>query len=126
MSELASIETEQLRGLVVARIAGEIDASNAASIQARLLDAIGNEDAGLVVDLTATDYVDSAGIRVLFDNGERLKVRGMELRVVTPPESFTADVLSTVRMADRFAVDDELDAAVAAIAAGRPTRPATE
>lgn len=115
MSELATVAVERVRGVLVAEVDGEIDASNANAIHARLLDAVGHEGVGLVVDLTETAYLDSAGIRALFDLGERLQVRGMELRLVVTPESFTADVLETVRMAERFAVDDRREAAVAAL-----------
>lgn len=124
MRDLARVEIERARGVVVAQIGGEIDASNAAEVQRRMLEAIDNEGVGLVVDLTGTTYVDSAGIRALFDTGERLQVRGMELRVVAAPASFTADVLETVRMAERFAVDDDAPSAVAAVLERLPGNPA--
>ena len=120
MSELASVEIERLDGIVVARVSGEIDASNAAVVQAQLLDGLANEGAGLVVDLTEAGYVDSAGIRILFDTGARLGVRGMGLRLVAAPESFTADVLETVRIADRFPVHDTAASAVSALSQRLP------
>ena len=115
MSELAGVEVERLRGLTVVSITGEVDASNASRVQRQMLEAVGHEGAGLIVDLSATGYLDSAGIRILFDVGERLKIRGMEMRLVATPGSFTADVLGTVGMADRFAVDDAVERAVEAV-----------
>ena len=126
MSELAIIEVEQVRGAPVARVFGEVDASNARLVQARILDGIGNRSPGLVVDLSETRYLDSAGIRALFGIGERLQVRGLELRIVAVPESFIADVLATVRMAERFAVDDDAATAVAALAEHLPRERSTE
>ena len=120
MSEIASVEVEQLRGTTVARIVGEVDASNASVIQGRVLDGVRNEHAGVVIDLTGTRYLDSAGIRALFEIGERLAMRGMQLRVVTEPESFIADVLETVRMAERVPVDADAQSAIAALAERLP------
>jgi anti-anti-sigma factor len=120
MSDLATVEVERRRGVAVARVVGEIDASNAALVKAQILDGVGNEGPGLVIDLSAAGYIDSAGIRALFDTGGRLQVRGMELRIVAAPDSFTADVLATVRMAERYAVDHDAAQAVAAIAERMP------
>ena len=120
MSEIASVDVESARGVPVARISGEIDASNASAVRDRLLDTLGNEGPGLVVDLTETRYLDSAGIRILFEVGARLGMRGMELRLVAAPDSFTADVLETVRIADRVAVDDAVPAAAGALAEALP------
>jgi anti-anti-sigma factor len=126
MSDLATVEVERRRGVAVARVAGEIDASNAALVKAQILDGVGNEGPGLVIDLSETGYIDSAGIRALFDTGGRLQVRGMELRVVDAPDSFMADVLASVRMAERYAVDPDADQAVAAVAERMPRQPSRE
>jgi anti-sigma B factor antagonist len=126
VSELATIEVEQVGGAPVARVAGEVDASNASLVQARILDGIGNASPGLVVDLSKTGYLDSAGIRALFGIGERLQVRGLELRIVAAPNSFIADVLATVRMSERFAVDDDMATAVAALGEHLPRERTTE
>ena len=115
MSDLATVQIEQLRSIPLAHVVGEVDASNAASIQARIIDAVGNEGVGLVIDLTATAYLDSAGIRALFAIGQRLQMRGMELRLVAAPESFVADVLKTVQIAEHHAVDYGVQAAVAVL-----------
>ncbi|MER5884884.1 STAS domain-containing protein [Streptomyces sp. NPDC001941] len=55
-------------------VSGEIDMSNAAS----LADAIDGAPGPLVVDLTDVEYLDSAGLSVLFAHAERLEL------VVTP------------------------------------------
>ncbi len=116
MTELATVTLEEVGRVPVAHVSGEVDASNASAIQARVLDGIRNEAPGLVIDLTATGYVDSAGIRALFEIGNRLQVRGLHLRIVAPPDSFIADVLETVRIDEKYAVDADAASAVAAIA----------
>jgi len=115
VNELATVEIEDVRGVPVAHIAGEVDASNAANVQRQMIAAVANAGAGLVVDLTRTGYVDSAGIRILFDTGERMQIRGMQMRLVITGGSFLADVLETVRIKERFPVHEELGPAVAGI-----------
>ncbi|MER6535428.1 STAS domain-containing protein [Streptomyces sp900105755] len=55
-------------------ISGEIDMSNAGSLD----DALVGKPGPLVLDLTAVEYLDSAGLSVLFAHAERLEL------VVTP------------------------------------------
>jgi anti-sigma B factor antagonist len=64
VTELARLETEVRGDLLLATLTGEIDVSNAADLEARLADAAG-ELPGLVVDLTAVSFLDSAGVRLL-------------------------------------------------------------
>lgn len=51
-------------------VTGEIDMSNAGS----LADALEDSSGALVVDLTAVEYLDSAGLSVLFAHAERLEL----------------------------------------------------
>ena len=59
-------------GAVVLTVAGEIDMSNAAVFSDALAGA--HEDAGgpLIVDLTAVEYIDSAGLAALFPHVEHV------------------------------------------------------
>ncbi|MGH3505918.1 MAG: STAS domain-containing protein [Nocardioidaceae bacterium] len=87
MTDLARVEGESSRGAHVVRVTGEVDLSNARG----LLDTISRAvpgDAGLVVlDLSHTTYLDSAGIAMIFRLGERLHYSRQELRLVVPVES---------------------------------------
>ena len=115
MTELGTLSIEQLDGLPVASISGEVDASNAGDMKRRLLSEIGNQAPGLVVDLTATTYLDSAAVHLLFDLADRLRRRQQELRVVVSGETFVADVLRTVSLADSVPIDPTVDAAMEAL-----------
>lgn len=56
--------------------AGEIDMSNAETFATALTEAVARAgDAGLLVDLTAVEYLDSAGLAALFDQAERIRLR---------------------------------------------------
>lgn len=85
MSWLATITEERHGALPVAVIDGEVDASNAADVAERLRQLVTNQSDALVVDLTLTSYLDSAGINLLFDLGTELHGRQQQLHLVVPP-----------------------------------------
>jgi anti-anti-sigma factor len=87
MTWLATVTEERHGGLPIAVVDGEIDASNAAEIADRLRELLTNRSAVLVVDLTRTTYLDSAGINLLFELGTELHDRQQGLHLVVPPTS---------------------------------------
>ncbi len=84
----ASVTVDPVRdnALSVA-VAGEIDMSNAPTVERQILQAIPNHLAEVTVDLSALDYIDSAGLRVLFTLGTRLKTLQIDLVLVVPTDS---------------------------------------
>ena len=59
-------------GAVVLTVTGEIDMSNAEAFATALAQALPEDDGSLVVDLTAVEYLDSAGLSVLFPHVEHV------------------------------------------------------
>ncbi|GIH94296.1 STAS domain-containing protein [Planobispora siamensis] len=59
-------------GTAVLAVTGEIDMSNAPALEAGVARSAG--DGVLVVDLSGVDYLDSAGLSVLFAHAERIRV----------------------------------------------------
>jgi anti-anti-sigma factor len=98
MNDLATVRLEERAGQPVARIGGEIDASNADAIGNRIRDTVSNEALGLIIDLSGTTYIDSAGVRLLFDLAHGLDRRGLELHLVIAEPSQVADVLELVAL----------------------------
>ena len=94
MTWLATVTEERHGDLPIAVIDGEIDASNAAEIADRLRALLTNRSLALVVDLTATSYLDSAGINLLFELGAELHDRQLELHLVVGPEQPIARAIS--------------------------------
>jgi anti-anti-sigma factor len=79
---LATI-TGELRGsMAIAHVAGEIDASNVVWVEERIRVPLTNRCDGLVVDLTGTTYLDSAGIAMLFRLAVELRQHQQQLRLV--------------------------------------------
>jgi anti-anti-sigma factor len=84
--------------LPVARVEGEIDASNAAELGIRLRELVTNRSTGLVVDLSGTTYLDSAGINLLFAIGDELVARQLPLRLVVAAGSPIARMLAVTSL----------------------------
>ena len=55
-------------------LAGEIDMDNARQVEQQILDAISNQLTAVTLDLSGLEYIDSAGIRVLFTLANRLAI----------------------------------------------------
>lgn len=119
MSELANVRLEEVDGVAVAAVAGEVDASNARVVGRELTNALPNLAMGLVLDLTETQYIDSAGVQVLFDVSARLRQRQQQLRVVYEPESFVGDVVRAVALESVAALDPSVPVSIAALRAAR-------
>ena len=96
MSLIATIRDEHEDGIPIVVIEGDIDASNSPEISARLRDALSNQGVVLLVDLTETTYIDSAGINVLFRLALELKERQQELHLVVAESSPIARMLTIV------------------------------
>jgi anti-sigma B factor antagonist len=84
---LARVRVDWRGDVPVAAIDGEVDASNAGEVGADLRSLLTNRSTDLVVDLTPTRYLDSAGINLLFSLGEELRARQLRLLLVIAPGS---------------------------------------
>jgi len=116
MSALASL-TLELRGDVqVASIAGEVDVSNASTLEAEIAGSVSNSADGLVLDLTATEYFDSAGIRMLFELRGRLTGRRQSLHVVVPREALILGALLVTEVDQLVPIHDTLEQALGGFA----------
>ena len=87
MSTLARLEDEWHDEVPVARVQGEIDASNAKEIGDRLRSLLSNRSVAMIVDLSATTYLDSAGINLLFALAEEMRSRQQRLAIVVADPS---------------------------------------
>jgi anti-anti-sigma factor len=114
MTAILRIEDEWHDDTPVARLVGEIDASNVREIGARVRSLVTNRSFALVVDLSGTTYVDSAGINLLFALGEELRVRQQRLAVVVVDGSPIARMISLTGLDQTVATRQTLGEALAA------------
>jgi anti-anti-sigma factor len=68
-------------------VTGEVDMDNAADVEHQVLDAISNQLTAVTIDLSGLDYIDSAGLRVLFTLHTRLEMLQIALRLLVPHHS---------------------------------------
>ncbi|HEY2258945.1 MAG TPA: STAS domain-containing protein [Solirubrobacteraceae bacterium] len=90
---LADVQFSRQGQAVIARMTGEIDLSNAGNIAGAIIDAMPNASLTLVLDLSAVDYLDSAGISLIYQLRESLRTRSQTLRLVVPSNSPASDAL---------------------------------
>jgi anti-sigma B factor antagonist len=115
MPQLARLSFESDGGVELARVAGEVDASNVDDLSEKLLETVSNEARAVVLDLSETSYIDSSGISLIFDAAARLRNRRQAFRLVVPPRSFVDEVLSAVSMQESVPIDSALSEALAAV-----------
>jgi anti-sigma B factor antagonist len=85
VSDLATVRIRERGHIVIATVEGEVDLSNRAPLAARLVDAVENSATGLMLDLSALEFMDSSGVHMLYELSERLATRQQRFAVVLPP-----------------------------------------
>ena len=113
MTPLADVRFETLEGAVVARLEGEVDMSNADALAAAIIARVPTDAVGVVLDLGAVEYLDSAGIHVMFDLRARLARRGQEIGLVVGPQSPVAAALEYAGVRHALGAADTLQSALA-------------
>ncbi len=109
---LEQLELEQIGNVLVAHVSGEVDLSNAGSVTERLVDAMPNSATALVLDLSGTQYLDSSGVRMLFELAQRLRNRGQDLEIVVPDDSNVKRVLLLTEVERVVPMSSSVEAAV--------------
>jgi anti-sigma B factor antagonist len=110
---LANLSEERHGDVVVVEIAGEVDASNATEIGERLRRMTPNEAKSLLIDLSETIYLDSAGINTLFALHSELHDRRQHLLLVVPDASPMKRTLQMAGLDETVTLHPTRDAALA-------------
>jgi anti-sigma B factor antagonist len=113
--ELAEVEVVHDPRAPVVRIRGEIDLSNSAAIRSEVIEIVPHDAPGIVLDLSATTYLDSSGVRLLFDLAERLQARRQRLGLVVTEAALIRRVLVLTKLDDAVPLHPTVDDALAAI-----------
>jgi anti-anti-sigma factor len=90
---LADVQIRLVPGALIVHVTGEVDMSNAEEVGATVIRATPNEAQGVVLDLSGVEYLDSAGIYVIYRMRASLQARGQSLILVIPPTSPVHDSL---------------------------------
>lgn len=102
-----SLATQHDRGWAVVRLTGEIDVTTAARLR-EYLAGVNAAEAGIVVDLTGVEFLDSAGLGVLVGALKRTRARGATMHLVCPCRRIR-DVLAVTGLTRLFRIHDTLD-----------------
>ena len=111
----AKVTVEQHDAGPVICVRGEIDLANSEELQREILPALPPDGPGMVLDLTHTTYLDSSGIRLLFDLGERLQGRRQRLVLVVSEAALVRRVVVLTKLEDAVLVVDTVGAALAVL-----------
>ena len=115
MIMLARLEDEWHDEVPVARVQGEVDASNVKEIGDRLRSLLTNRSLAMIVDLSATTYLDSAGINLLFALAEEMRSRQQRLALVVADPSPIARMITLTGLDRTMAVHPTLPGALSEV-----------
>jgi anti-anti-sigma factor len=105
---------------VVAGIHGEIDLFNVRSISDSLVDATSNVVKALLLDLSSVTYLDSAGLKLLFELARRLEPRRQRMGVVVPEGSLIGRIVRLSNIAEIIPVMSTVDEGLSWVSRPRP------
>jgi anti-anti-sigma factor len=94
--------------VLVARMAGEIDLSNAENLGVEIAKAAAPDAQHVVLDLTEVEHIDSYGIFVLHGLRQRLREHHATLILVIPKDGRIRRTIEMVRIGDFMPVKEEL------------------
>jgi anti-anti-sigma factor len=108
---LADLQHKTIDAVVIVEIRGEIDMSNASDLRMALTSMTSNDALGLVVDLSELEYIDSAGIHLIYRLRDSLRSRGQKLRLVIPRDSVVYQTLKLAAVQPGSEMVETLEAA---------------
>jgi len=101
--------------VVVAHLAGEIDLVVTDQVRADLDAALAAHEGGVVLDLSATTYLDSSGVRLLYDLAGALQREHRHLALCVTDDAIVRRVLLLTNLDAHVRVETNLASAVAAV-----------
>ena len=123
MTDLIGVEIEERDDVVVARLSGELDISVAEPTGRKIAESVSSSALGVVVDMSALEFMDSSGVSMLFNLARRVGSHRQQLRVVAPAGRPVSRVLEIVEFGRAAPVDADVDSALAEIATPQASQP---
>jgi anti-anti-sigma factor len=108
----ANVISDEVRGVAVAGLEGEVDLSNVEIVERRLAETLFGERAGSVLDLSEIRFLDSSALRMLLNLGAMADEEGRKLHLVVAEGSFAAHVLEVTRFQDMLAIHPTVERAI--------------
>jgi anti-anti-sigma factor len=114
------IDVTRQGDVVIARLSGEVDLANTPAVSAAVLEAVPNDAIGVVIDLAEVRYIDSVGIRMLFNFVRSLHASRQGMAVAVPPDSPVRNLLKITHLDEAAELRDTVDEAITALREGGP------
>ena len=114
---MSALKIERVDGVGIARLDSDIDAANAARIRQELADCFQEGSDRVILDLTDTAYLDSAGIDMLFRLADRLRQRRSTLALVIAEGAQLQRLSRIVGLGRAMPVHDTVEDALRALTA---------
>lgn len=112
------ISNEQVSGITVYRVRGELVADDGCDLELRVNEALDAEHARVVLDLEGVTYVSSSGIGLLVKLAAKANAQGGRL-ILSSPSPFVSGVFETTRLTRFFEIAPTTGQAVQIITAPR-------
>ena len=112
MNGLAEVRLERREVVQIAHIDGEIDLSNATEIGNELEASVPNSVKAVVVNLSGTTHLDSAGFRLLYALRRQLDARGQVLRLVVPDDGLIREMISITGLDEAVPISSTVERAI--------------
>ena len=100
----AAVTVERRSDSVLVAITGEIDLANSGTVEQEIAEGLGDGVRTVTVDLTGLDYIDSAGLWILFRLGASLTAAGITGEVVVAGDGAVRRMVETAGVSAAIAV----------------------
>lgn len=113
---ISNLQIEQLGPLIVASMPADVDLASSTEIGERLANGIDQRARALIVDLSETTYLDSAGLHMLLRLGVLLRQGRRDLVLVVPLDSPLRRFFEIVTLPPALPLRSDLDSVLAELA----------
>ncbi len=99
--------------VAVASLDGDIDMANVGAVEREIAAGVSNEVYSIVLDLSGVTYLDSAGIRLLYQLNSQLAGRRRRFAIVVPEISLVRRTLEAAGIFESLTITATLEQAIA-------------
>jgi anti-sigma B factor antagonist/stage II sporulation protein AA (anti-sigma F factor antagonist) len=105
---VAKVVVEHHNSGPVVCVRGEVDLANSEDLRAAIMPEVPTGGPGMVLDLTEATYLDSSGIRLIFDLAERLQSQGQRLVLVVSEAALVRRVVVLTKLEQAVPLADSV------------------
>jgi anti-sigma B factor antagonist len=110
------METQKLANATVVKLIERIDSLSSREVETTLQTIVAGGARNIICDFAATNYISSAGLRVLLAAAKELKKGGGKLLIVCVKTGYVYEVLETAGFTNMIPVFESVDEAAQAVA----------